>query len=92
MNNIISIFKKTDEVKKDTKEKLLHEIVNNNNISLQAKIKAIWLTLENNNIKFLEKNSNIAISDSNLFNGGFHEFIKLYGFKNDAKKKECIYN
>ena len=90
MNNILSIFTKTDEVKKDTKEKLLHEIVNNNNISLQAKIKAIWLTLENNNIKFLEKNSNIAISDSNLFNGGFHEFIKLYGFKNDAKKKNAF--
>ena len=54
MNNIISIFRKTDEVKKDTKEKLLHEIVNNNNISLQAKIKAIWLTLENKNIKIKE--------------------------------------
>ena len=90
MNNILSIFKKTDEDKNNTKEKLLQEIVNNNQISLQGKIKAIWLTLENKNIKFNNDTSNIAISDSNLFNGGFHEFIKLYGFKNNAKKKNSF--
>ena len=89
MNNILSIFGKTDEVN-NTKEKLLQEIVNNNQISLQGKIKAIWLTLVNKNIKFNNYTSNIAISDSNLFNGGFHEFIKLYGFKNDSKKKNAF--
>ena len=89
MNKILSIFGKTDEVN-NTKDKILQEIVNNNQISLQSKIKAIWLTLENKNIKFNDYNSNIAISDSNLFNGGFHEFIKLYGFKNDAKKKNAF--
>lgn len=95
MNNILSIFATKNEDKQDkevnnVKEKLLQEIVNNNQISLQTKIRAIWLTLENKNIKFNDYNSNIAISDSNLFNGGFHEFIKFYGFKNDAKKKNAF--
>jgi len=85
MNN----FFNNNEFKKNKKD-LLEEIINNNNISLQNKIKAIWLTLENKNIKFDDYNSNIAISDSKLFNNGFHEFIKLYGFKNDAKKKNAF--
>jgi hypothetical protein len=95
MNDILFISEKKNEVKKDIevsnkKDKLLQEIINNNQISNQNKIRAIWITLENKNIKFNDYISNITISDSNLFNGGFHEFIKLYGFKNDSNKKNAF--
>ena len=83
MNYILFISEKKDQVKKDIEVK--QEIISNQN-----KIRAIWLTLENKNIKFNDYNSNIAISDSNLFNSGFHEFIKYYGFKNDSKKKNAF--
>ena len=51
-------------------EELLNKVFESKKITLFNKIKSIWLTLENNKIKFLEKTSNISLTDSFLFNNG----------------------
>ena len=58
-------------------EELLNKVFESKKITLFNKIKSIWLTIENNDIKFQEKTSNISLTDSFLFNNGFNEFIKF---------------
>ena len=67
-------------------EELLNKVFENKKITFIKKIKSIWLTLENNDIKFLEKTSNISLTDSFLFNNGFNEFLKFYGFQNNSNE------
>ena len=71
-------------------EELLNKVFESKKITFINKIKSIWLTLENNNIKFLEKTSNISLIDSFLFNNGFHEFLKFYGFQNDSNEPNAF--
>jgi hypothetical protein len=71
-------------------EELLNEVFESKKITFINKIKSIWLTLQNNNVKFLEKTSNISLTDSFLFNNGFNEFLKFYGFQNDSNEKNAF--
>ena len=92
MSNILqNIYRSNDlENKEQKKDELLKKIIDNQSMSKENKVRAIWLTLENKNIKFNDYNSNIAISDSNLFNGGFYEFLRFYGFKNNSKQPNAF--
>jgi len=44
----------------------------------------------NNEIKFTNYTNNISLIDSFLFNNGFNEFIRFYGFQNNSNEKNAL--
>lgn len=63
---------------------------NANNNVLGNNKKKIWENVKNNKINFNKKVTNINLFTSRLFNNGFFEFLKFYGFKLTKDKNTFI--